>query len=684
MYRPDRVLLTLVILLIFAAVEGSSDMNPLSAGPINDRRFTEIRHLDMTYAFTAPLTKQAWEERAKCLREQILTGAGLLPMPRKMPLNARIFERIEHDDYSVEKVYFESCPGFYVTGNLYRPVGRKGPFPAVLNPHGHWATGRLANEELGSIPARCINFAKQGYIAFSYDMVGYNDSSQLRHREDLLGEREHLWGISVGGLQLWNSIRAVDFLLSLPDVDEKRIACTGESGGGTQTFLLTAVDDRIRFAAPVNMISSTMQGGCVCENPPLIRLDTNNMEIGAVAAPRPLLLVSATGDWTVKTPTVEFPAIRSVYELLGAADRVAYVQMDAPHNYNKASREAVYGWFGRWVLGDANPEHFKERPFQAEKNEDLLVFARESRPSNALDASGFAESRISASEKQLASMKPSDRASLDAFRETYGPALRHALAVEMPRQDDLVVTRLDGSDRSDGSDLSDCTTETLLIGRRGKDDAIPAVRFTPKGKITAGVLVVHAAGKNALMVNGKPGPLLSGLLRNGHEVLAIDCFNTGEHIGPPESADRLTRYKFFDTYNRTDTANRVQDILTALAYLQGRPKVNLIGIGDAGPWCLLARAFAPGVDRTVIDASGLDTADDNAFMKKLYVPCLRRAGDFRTAAALIAPGKLFIHNTRGRFQTDWTESVYRAADVPSALSVRGTKASDGAISAWLR
>ncbi|MCX6376565.1 MAG: acetylxylan esterase [Armatimonadetes bacterium] len=659
-------------------------MNPLSAGPINDRRFTEIRHLDMTYAFTAPLTKQAWEERAKCLREQILTGAGLLPMPRKTPLNARIFERIEHDDYSVEKVYFESCPGFYVTGNLYRPVGRKGPFPAVLNPHGHWATGRLANEENGSIPARCISFARQGYIAFSYDMVGYNDSSQLRHREDLLGEREHLWGISVGGLQLWNSIRAVDYLLSLPDVDEKRIACTGESGGGTQTFLLTAVDDRIRFAAPVNMISSTMQGGCVCENPPLIRLDTNNMEIGALAAPRPLMLVSATGDWTVKTPKVEFPAIRSVYELFGASDRVAYVQIDAPHNYNKDSREAVYAWFGRWILGDTNPEHFKEQPFQAEKNEDLLVFARESRPSNALDASGFIESRISASEKQLASMKPGDRASLDAFRAMYGPALRHALVVEMPRQDDLVVTRLDASDPSDTSDLSDlsdCSAERLLIGRKGRGDSIPALLFTlkqsePKSPAT---LVVHSEGKSALVENGNPGPLVRGLLQNGESVLLIDCFNVGEHTGPPESADRLTRYKFFDTYNRTDTANRVQDILTALAYLQGRPKVNLAGVGDAGPWCLLARAFAPGVDRTAIDASGLDTADDNAFIGKLYVPCLRRAGDFRTAAALIAPGKLFIHNTRGRFQTDWIESVYRAADAPSALSVRGTTASDSAI-----
>ena len=682
MKKPARATLTILLLLRLAAstagCEVISAMNPFTVGPVNDRRFVEIRHLDMTYSFTAPATKREWDARAKYLREQILTGAGLLPMPEKTPLNARVFERIERGDYSIEKVYFESYPGFYVTGNLYRPVGKKGPFPAVLNPHGHWQQGRLANEENGSLPGRCINLAKQGYIAFTYDMVGYNDSTQLRHREDLTGNREHLWGISVGGLQLWNSIRAVDFLLSLPDVDRNRIACTGESGGGTQTFLLTAVDDRVKYAAPVCMISSTMQGGCVCENPPLIRLDTNNMEIGALAAPRPLILVSATGDWTAKTPEVEFPAIRGVYKLSHAEDRVSCIRFDAPHNYNKDSREAVYAFFGKWILGDPNAEHFKEQPFQVEKNEDLLVFARAPKPSNALDASGFIESRVEASERQLESMKPRDAKSLDKFRRTYGPALRHSLAAEMTRPSGSDISYL--SDPSDLSDLSDCSTERLLIGRKGRGDCIPALLFSPKSGAAQGItVIVRSDGK------AEPDALASLLLRKGHQVLAIDCFGVGEHVGPPESADRLTRYKFFDTYNRTDTANRVQDIITALAYARSRKAgpVNLVGVGDAGLWCLLARAFAGDVDRTVVDAGGFDSTDDRAYVEKLYAPSLRRAGDFRTAAALIAPGKLFIHNTRGRFKTDWFEEVYRAAGDPASLEIRGTKASDSAIAEWL-
>ena len=165
------------------------------------------------------------------------------------------------------------------------------------------------------------------------------------------GEREGLWGLSLMGLQLWNAIRSVDFLESLPDVDNNRIGCTGASGGGTQTFMLTAVDDRIKVSAPVNMISAHMQGGCLCENAPNLRLDTSNIEIGALMAPKPLLLVSATGDWTKDTPKVEYPAIRSIYAHFDAEDKVHEVQIDADHNYNKDSREAVYAWFGKWFSG---------------------------------------------------------------------------------------------------------------------------------------------------------------------------------------------------------------------------------------------------------------------------------------------------------------------------------------------
>ncbi|HXY40737.1 MAG TPA: acetylxylan esterase, partial [Vicinamibacteria bacterium] len=316
--------------------------------PAVDRR-AAVRTLDTPCTFTPPSDREAWLARARFLREQVLVSAGLWPLPDRAPLEAHVEGRLARGDYSVEKVWFESRPGFLVTGNLYRPVGRTGPFPAVLSPHGHWDYGRLENGAVASVPGRCISLAHQGYLVFSYDMVGYNDSRQVDHR--LIDPALAQWGIGSLGLHLWNSIRALDFLESLPDVDRTRIGCTGASGGGTQAFLLAAVDDRVRVSAPVNMISHTMQGGDVCENAPNLRLDTSNVELGALTAPRPMLMVSATGDWTKDTPRVEFPAVRSVYALLGAADRVATVQFEAEHNYNRDSREAVYGWFSRWLLG---------------------------------------------------------------------------------------------------------------------------------------------------------------------------------------------------------------------------------------------------------------------------------------------------------------------------------------------
>ena len=355
-----------------------------------------------------------WRARAAYLREHVLASAGLLPMPERTPLAPQVFGEIKRSDYTVSKVYFQSLPGFLVTGNLYKPLG-EGRFPAVLAPHGHWAYGRLENTTLNSVPGRAINLARQGFVVFTYDMVGYDDSRQLPHT---FGDRrEALWGLSLGGLQLWNSIRSLDFLESLPYVQRDALAVTGESGGGTQTFLLAAVDDRVKVAVPVNMISLHMQGGCLCENPPSLRLDTTNVEIAATIAPRPLLMVSATGDWTVNTLESEFPAVRSLYSLLGAGDRVSAVRIQADHNYNKESREAMYAWLARWMKGAPADVQVRERGFTADSPADLLVFHQRALPAEALTADQITANWIASSSQQLQTTPLEVRAR----------ALRHAL-----------------------------------------------------------------------------------------------------------------------------------------------------------------------------------------------------------------------------------------------------------------
>jgi hypothetical protein len=364
-------------------------------------------------------SRAAWEARAAYLRQHVLASAGLLPLPERCPLRPVVFDELKQADYTVAKVYFESLPGFFVTGNLYRPLG-PGPFPGVLSAHGHWAYGRFENSDLMSGPGRAINLARRGFVVFSYDMVGYNDSRQLTHTFG--GRRETLWGLSLSGLQLWNSIRGLDFLQSLPYVKGDALAVTGESGGGTQTFLLAAADPRVAVAVPVNMISLHMQGGCLCENPPGLRLDTNNVEIAATIAPRPLLMISATGDWTSETLEAEYPAVRSIYALLGAGDRVGAVRMTADHNYNKDSREAMYAWLDRWLKGGPAQARLAETPFTPPALPDLLVFHGRTLPAGAATRETLTNGWIDAARQQTASAPIEARAA----------ALRHALGFAAP------------------------------------------------------------------------------------------------------------------------------------------------------------------------------------------------------------------------------------------------------------
>jgi uncharacterized protein len=304
--------------------------------------YTEEQARAKLAEFAATYADRAgWEHRAAIIREGILRGAQLDPLPPRTPLNPvlRGERPVEAVGYSVENVAFESTPGFFVTGNLYRPWPRPASamHPAVLLAHGHArdpASGGRFHESKQKLGA---TLARAGAVVFAFDMVGYGEATQHEHKTD-----ETL------RLQLWNGMRAVDFLQSLPEVEAGRIGMTGESGGGTQTFLLTAVDPRIKVSVPVVMVSAHFFGGCACESGmPVHRSadhETNNVEIAALAAPRPMLLVSDGGDWTKNTPAVEFPYIRRVYGLFGAGAEALVENVHLPdegHDYGPSKRAAA-------------------------------------------------------------------------------------------------------------------------------------------------------------------------------------------------------------------------------------------------------------------------------------------------------------------------------------------------------
>ena len=303
----------------------------------------QLKRLASTYQ-----TREEWLNRAEMIRKGILYGAELKTLPEKCQLNIIRNNKRTCDGYSVENIAFECLPGFFVTGNLYLPSDPGGSIPGILCPHGHWRDPEEYGRIRGDMQKRCAALARMGCAVFTYDMIGYGESVQCSHDHP-----------KVLKLQIWNSIRALDFLYSLPGIDTTRIAVTGASGGGTQTFLLTAVDQRVKLAIPVVQISAHFFGGCVCESGMPIHKsyhhETNNVEIAALAAPRPMLIISDGEDWTKNTPEVEFPYIKNVYKLLEAERNVENLHLeDEGHDYGLSKRIGAYQFIAKYFELDMN------------------------------------------------------------------------------------------------------------------------------------------------------------------------------------------------------------------------------------------------------------------------------------------------------------------------------------------
>lgn len=696
-----------------------------------DKRLGPLVDLNGYFPFQPPATREAWQQRAAELRRQVLVAAGLWPMPAKTSGQSVIHGRIDRDDYTVEKVILETYPGFYLTGNLYRPKGRTGKLPAVLNPHGHWPNGRFYDagqkdsrmqivegaerfEAGGRYPmqALCVQLARMGCVVFHYDLVGYADSQQLAHRAGVRAAMNdpQKWGFfspqaearlqSIFGLQNYNSVRALDFLSELPDVDPARIGVTGASGGGTQTIVLCAIDPRPAVAFPAVMVSTAMQGGCSCENSSYLRIGSGNVELAGLFAPKPLGMTAAN-DWTKEIATKGLPELKQLYRLLGVEELVmAKPLLQFPHNYNYVSREVMYHWFNKHLkLGLEEP--VVEEDFRPLSIAEMTVWdAQHPAPPSGDDFERSLLQRMNAdAQRQIEVLTPKDAASLNEYRHIVGEAVAAMIGRELPESNAMETVN------SQSQAIGPWRMTTFLLRYPAQGEELPVIRIEPETWNHETVIWIDRQGKQSLFAaSGELRPGVRTLLENGYCVVGADLFGQGEFTpdGKPLAQARLQRSKDAGTndawgaaaaytfgYNPPLFVERVRDILSLVAFVRGGrqavDRVDVIGLDGAGHWVAAARAIAgSAIDRVAIDTAGFRFGNLTALEDPDFLPGGVKYGDLPGIIALSAPHRLWLAGEGGT-PPPVISAAYQAAGHPENLTVLQEKGGDSESAAveWL-
>jgi dienelactone hydrolase len=690
---------------------------------LNDRRLQPLKDLDGYFPFSPPRTAAEWDARAERLRRQLLVSLGLWPMPTKTALNAVIHGKIDRQDHTIEKVYFESAPGFFVTGNLYRPKGKNGKLPAVLSAHGHWESGRFHDkglqrvrqeiaqgaerfEEGGRSPlqARCVQLARMGCVVFHYDMIGYADAGQIpmsvahsfaRQRPEM--NRPQNWGLyspqaeahlqSVMGLQTWNSIRALDFLLALPDVDQSRVAVTGASGGGTQTFILCALDSRPAVSFPAVMVSTAMQGGCTCENASLLRVGTGNVEFAALFAPKPLGLTAAD-DWTREMAGKGFPELRELYSMLGAPNNVALTSLlQFGHNYNYVSRASMYHWVNQHLKLEL-PEPIVEEDYKRLGMEEMSVWNdQHPQPEGGAD---FERKLLRWLHDDSENQIRQSRGALEQFREITAGGVDVVIGrnIETAGQVEWQQT----AQRDHGS----YTESAGLLRNSTYTEELPAVLLQPKTRNGQTVIWISDSGKAALFRDGQPRDAIRKLLDAGVLVVGLDLLFQGEFVQDGQPVTRTRRVQnpreaaaYTFGYNHALFAQRVHDILSAMNYIRLREPspgtIDLVCLDAAGPIAAAARAQSGSViTRAAINTTGFRFGNVSDIHDANFLPGGAKYGDLPGMLALGAPGKLWLAGEEGAVP-ELVNDIYTLAGAAGRIVIAPgePRQLDQSAAAWL-
>lgn len=611
-----RYLLTLAVCAVAALPQTPSELNFLS-GQVDGRQLTRMlpeylkakakgQLAARKTAVDAIRTQADVAKRRDYVRRKITEAIG--PFPPKTPLHAKVTAVVDRPDHRVEKVIFESQPGFFVTANLYLPKSGNGPFPAILFPLGHeeGAKSHFAWQNV------LVTFARRGYVALAWDTIGQGERVQLWDADfkeskvirsttehTIIGLQTLLTGDALARYTIWDGIRALDYLLSRPEVDKTRVGLTGNSGGGTHTSYIGALEDRIHVAAPscyltgwgrlLDTIGPQDAEQCM---PPFIADGLDHADFVLAFAPKPYLVLSAIRDFfSIQGARATHAEAQRVYDSLGMANKISMFEYDDGHGYNLQRREAAYRWFSKWLKG--SEDTVPESPVSPAHEQDLWCT-----PTGQVSTSLGGETVFTLNQKRFTERR-APFSSSDHVRQF----VKYTAPAAVPK--------------------------TLSFGTLAKPSyRIEKLAWTPEAGITIPALLYVPAGggqhEAVILVSslGKASshPEAEQLVAAGKTVLSVDLRGYGEtRMASDNNGSDWPRY--FGDYESAMTAMltgkplvamRAEDIAAAVSILAARNDVSTISVyaryGATVP-ALYAAAFEPKISRLWLER-GLITYED--------------------------------------------------------------------------
>ena len=608
-----------------------------------------------------------WERQRPRVLQQYLSVIGLDPMPKKTPLNPRVTGSFERATYRVEKIVFESMPRLYVTGNLYIPKVRKERLPTVLYVCGHspgpWGA-KVDYQHHG------IWLARHGYVAFLIDTVEFGEVPGIHHGTHDLGMWYwHSLGYTPAGPEVWNAIRALDYLETRPEVDPARVGITGISGGGAVTWYAAAADQRFKVAASVcgswtvgqHAALDCVRENCDCiyfPNPFLMDLPS----VGALIAPRPFKLLSARRDMAFPTPGYReaYQKTRPIYDLYGASNKLVEFDTDSPHRDVPAFRKEADEWLNLWLKKDTTP--FEEGDIQREAAEVLTVLDRP--PADALNGSIHKTFIPSYQLRPWKTLAAWNTRRTELFRQMNEMVFRAFPKTKVPF--DIIKTKEGGwTSRYANSFHVEFSTEE---GIRVNGDL-----YIPKAKKASYSALIYAKGAEDVIDAIDHDPLLPVFANQVILVLRPRAVDYPGVTNPRMTGIRMTAALIGSTVE----SMQLWDIMRSVDYLVESEGLKLDGISvygrrQMGALGLYAAAFDKRITRVILDDPPASHWQAPALLNIL------RITDLAEAAALVAPREI-VSLTKLPAGYAYTASIYRlygkkdpfreAGDLGQALEV---------------